>query len=194
MNIQFSEGSDTKQFEKNIETEMDKHVKHFDKELLKIRTGRAHPSMVEDIKGYFYGTLMPLRDVATISAPDVALLLIQPWDKNSIPEIEKAISTSDLALTPINDGHVIRVQIPRMSSSRRDDLIKILHQKLESCKIAIRNIRKEIQNVIREREKAKKISEDYSRRLQESLQKITDKFIETSDKIASKKESEIRMV
>lgn len=192
MNISFSEGASTKEFEKNIESEMDKQVKHFEKELIKIRTGRAHPSMLEDVKVHCYGSILPLKDVAAISAPDVALLLIQPWDKNTIDDIEKALATSDLGLTPSNDGNVIRIQLPRMSSSRRDELVKVLHQKLELFKVAIRTVRKDIQNIIRETEKSKKISEDYSRRLQEALQKMTDKFIEVGDKQALKKESEIK--
>jgi len=192
--ITISEGAPTKQFEKELETEMDKQVKHFEKELLKIRTGRAHPAMIEDLKVSCYGSLMSLRDIAAISAPDAALLVIQPWDKNLMSDIEKALSTSDLGVTPQNDGTVIRIQLPRMSSTRREELAKALHQKLETAKISLRNIRKDVLNIIREREKTKKISEDYSRRLQDSLQKVTDKFIEISDKLALKKEEEIRLL
>lgn len=194
MNIQFTEGGSTKQFEKEIEVEMDKQIKQFEKELIKIRTGRAHPSMVEDIKVLCYGALMPLKDVAAISAPDASLLVVQPWDKANMADIEKAIATSDLGINPANDGNVIRIALPKMSSARRDELIKVLHQKLELCKVAIRNIRKDVQNSIRDTEKTKKISEDYSRRLQELLQKLTDKFIEISDKLASKKEGEIKIL
>jgi ribosome recycling factor len=194
INITISEGANTKQFEKELEIEMDKNIKHFEKELLKIRTGRAHPSMIEDLRVSCYGSLLPLRDIASVSAPDAALLLIQPWDKNLMTDIEKALSTSDLGVTPLNDGNVIRIQLPKMSSSRREELAKVLHQKLEACKVAIRAIRKDIQNIIREREKAKKISEDYTRRLQDSLQKIIDKFIDLSDKVALKKEEEIKLL
>ena len=192
MAITLTEGANTKQFEKDIEQEMDQHVKHLEKELLKIRTGRAHPSMIEDVKVTAYGALMPLKEVAAVSAPDVALLVVQPWDKANIPEIEKALSSSDLGLTPQNDGNVIRIQLPKMSSSRREDLAKVLNQKLEQAKVSVRNVRKDIQNMIRETEKAKKISEDYSRRLQESLQKTTDKLIELCDSIGTKKENEIK--
>jgi ribosome recycling factor len=192
--IEITEGANTKQFEKDIEIEMDKHIKHFEKELLKIRTGRAHPSMIEDLRVPAYGALMALKEVASVSAPDVGLLLVQPWDAALIPDIEKAIATSDLGVTPANDGNVIRIALPRMSSARRDELVKVLHQKLEQAKIAIRNLRRDIQGLIRDTEKAKKISADYSRRLQDSLQKTTDKFIETSDKVGSKKENEIRAI
>lgn len=194
MKIALIEGGPTKQFEKDVETEMDQHLKHFEKELGKIRTGRAHTSMIEDIKVPAYGTTMPLKEVGAISAPDVTLLVVQPWDKAIIPDIEKAIMNSDLGISPTNDGNIIRIALPRVSTSRRDELIKVLNQKLESCKIAIRNIRKEVQNIIRETEKSKKISEDYSKRLQDLLQKITDKFIDLSDKLSSKKENEIKLL
>ncbi len=192
MKISLVEGAATKQFEKDVEMEMDPHIKHLEKELLKIRTGRAHPSMIEDVKVTAYGALMPLREIAAVSAPDVALLLIQPWDKANIGEIEKALSGSDLGLTPNNDGNVIRIQLPRMSSSRREELAKLLNQKVEQAKVAVRNARKEVQNLIRETEKGKKISEDYGKRLMDSLQKITDKMIEACDSLSAKKEAEIK--
>ncbi len=192
MKITLTEGANTKQFEKDVETEMDTHIKHLEKELLKIRTGRAHPSMIEDVKVMAYGALMPLKEVAAVSAPDVALLMVQPWDKANIGEIEKSLSSSDLGLTPANDGNIIRIQMPKMSSSRREELAKVLNQKLEQAKVAIRNVRKEVQNIIRDTEKSKKISEDYGRRLAESLQKVTDKLIELCDSIAVKKEAEIK--
>lgn len=192
MKIVLTEGAPTKQFEKDVETEMDGHIKHMEKELLKIRTGRAVPSMIEDVRVASYGSYMTLKELAAISAPDAALLVVQPWDKANIPEIEKALSTSDLGLNPANDGNIIRIQMPKMSSSRREELTKVLAQKVEQGKIAIRNVRKDVHNVVRETEKAKKISEDYSRRLQEALQKVTDKFIQLSDTIAEKKEKEIK--
>ncbi|MFA6066057.1 MAG: ribosome recycling factor [Candidatus Babeliaceae bacterium] len=188
----YVEGSNTKGFEKSIETEMSTHIAHFEKELIKIRTGRSHTSMIEDIKVSCYGNMMPLKDLAALTAPDVQLLVIQPWDKSIMPEIEKAISLSDLGVTPLNDGNVIRIQLPRMSSNRRDELAKMLHKKLEECKISIRNVRKEFHNLIRDAEKGKRVSEDSSRRLQDILQKITDKFIENSDKLSIKKEEEIK--
>lgn len=194
MRITITEGANPKQFEKDVEKEMEEHVKHLEKELLKIRTGRAHPSMIEDVKVTAYGAVMPLREVAAVSAPDVALLLVQPWDKANIPEIEKALSSGDSGLTPMNDGNVIRIQLPKMSSGRRDELVKVLHQKAEQARVAVRNVRKEVQNIIRDTEKAKKISEDYGRRIQETLQKITDKVIESVDAQIAKKENEIKVL
>lgn len=190
--LAFNENINLKEFEKLVDLEMDPHIKHLERELLKIRTGRAHPSMVEDIKANCYGTMLPLRDLAAISAPDVQLLVIQPWDKTLIPEIEKAISTSDLGAAPANDGNLIRIPLPKMSSSRREELSKTLGKKLEEAKINIRNVRKDVHNLIREADKGKKISEDLSRRLQDLLQKVTDKYTEQADKIAIKKEEEIK--
>lgn len=192
LTIELIEGGPTKPFEKVIEKEMDTHIAHFEKELLKIRTGRAHTSMIEDIKVVCYGSVMPLKELAALSAPDVQLLVVQPWDKSIMADIEKAIATSELGITPLNDGNLIRIALPKMSSNRRDELVKNLQKRVEECKIGIRNVRKEILHSIRDNEKAKKISEDYSKRLSDILQKFTDKYCEISDKLAEKKEGEIR--
>src|SRR5580704_14808547 len=114
MKIDLIEGGPLKNFEKSIEIEMDNHIKHLEKELLKIRTGRAHPSLIENLKVQAYDTVMNLKEVAAISAPDPLLLVIQPWDKAVMPEIEKSITSSDLGLTPLNDGNVIRLQLTKM--------------------------------------------------------------------------------
>jgi len=188
----FVEGANTKTFEAFVELEMSDALKHLEKELVKIRTGRAHTSMAEDIKVFSYGTFMPLKELAAISAPEAQLLVIQPWDKTLIPEIEKAIGLSDLGITPINDGTLIRLPMPRMSASRREELVKTVSKRLEECKVSIRNVRKDVHNLIRDTEKGKKVSEDYSKRLQDFLQKITDKCIASSDQLASKKEVEIK--
>lgn len=193
-NLNIAEGGSLKDFEKNIEPEMDKYIKHFEKELLKIRTGRAHTSMIEDIKVACYGSLMPLKEIAAISAPDVTLLVVQPWDKSIMSEIEKALANSDLGLTPQNDGNIIRIVLPKTSSSRREELAKVLNQKHEECKVGIRNTRRDINNIIRDVEKLKKLSEDYTKRLQDTLQKVTDRFVELSDKLNAKKEEEIRLL
>ena len=194
MKIDIVEGGPAKNFEKSVEVEMDPHIKHLEKELLKVRTGRAHPSLIEHLRVEAYGSSMPLKEVAAISAPDALLLVIQPWDKGTLADIEKAIQASDLGLTPLNDGNIIRISLPKMSSTRRDDLIKVLHKRAEEARVSIRNIRKEVQNILRESEKSKKISEDHNRRLQDSLQKTTDKFIESIEKLSLKKEEEIKQV
>lgn len=190
----FAEGASTKPFETFVESEMDKNLKHFERELIKIRTGRAHTNMIEDIKVSCYGSMMPLKELAAISAPDAQLLSVQPWDKSIMPDIEKALAASDLGITPQNKGEVIHIQLPKMSTARREELAKILSQRLEECKIALRNVRKEVHNLLRDTEKSKKISEDYSKRLQDLLQKITDKFSETAEKIAQKKTTELMSV
>lgn len=192
LQLTITENASTKSFEAAIEAEMSSHIKAYEKDLLKIRTGRAHPSMIEDVKVSSYGTLMSLKELGSVTAPDTALLVVQPWDKANIPEIEKALSTSDLGLSPVNDGTVIRIQLPKMSSARRDELVKLLSKRAEQCKLAIRNVRRDINTHIRDLEKAKTISEDYGRRLQEALQKTTDKMIGESDKISEKKEKELK--
>ncbi len=188
----FTEGASLKPFESTVESDMLKHLQHFEKEIQKIRTGRAHPSMVEDIKVTAYGTVMPLKEVAAIAAPDTQLITIQPWDKTIIADIEKALQLSDLGVTPQTDGPLIRVILPKMSSSRRDELTKTLGKRLEECKIALRNVRKDVHTAIRDAEKDKKISEDYSKRLQDLLQKITDKITAQADMFMGKKEIEIK--
>lgn len=189
--IPITEGAATKPFEAAIEGEMHSQIGAFEKELLKIRTGRAHPSMVEDVKVASYGALMSLRELSSITAPEAALLMIQPWDKANIPEIEKALSTSEMGFSPVNDGNVIRIQLPKMSSTRREELVKVLSKKLEQCRVSIRNVRRDVHNHLRDLEKAKTISEDYGRRLSEALQNVTDKMIKKADELSSKKEKEI---
>ena len=190
--IDLVEGANTKLFEKAIEVEMDIQLKHFDKELTKIRTGRAHSSLVEDVKVACYGTLMPLKEVAALSTPDVNLIVIQAWDKTIIADIERAIAESDLGLTPTTDSNCIRIVLPKMSTARREELVKILHKKDEEFKIGIRNVRKEIMQILRDGEKQKKVSEDYAKRLVDVLQKTTDKYVEIGDKLTKKKEDDIR--
>jgi ribosome recycling factor len=190
----FVEGASTKPFETIVENEMLPHIKHLEKELIKIRTGRAHPSMVEDIKISAYGEMMPLKELASITAPDAGMLIVTPWDKGLLPDIEKGIAQSDLGVAPTNDGTMIRIVLQRMSAGRREELTKTLKQRLEEAKIAIRNVRKDVHNAVRDAEKAKKVSEDYSKRLQDLIQKMTDKSIELADKTAQKKEIEIQAV
>lgn len=193
MNIVLKPELTTKDFEKMISPEMDKAVKHFEKDILTIRTGRANPAMVEDLKVTCYGdSVMKIKEVAGISTPDARLIVIQPWDKSVLADIEKAITTSDLGLSPVNTGELIRIQLPMMSSERRDELVKTLHKKLEECRTAIRNIRKDFQNHVRDAEKKRVFSEDYSKTLLDILQKETDKFIAEAEKVSSKKETEIK--
>jgi len=190
--LPITEGAPLKSFEATLEAEMGKALSHFERELSKIRTGRAHTSMVEDIRVEAYGTTMPLKEVASLSAPEPQLLVVQPWDTAIIGEIERALSLSDLGVKPQKDGHLLRVIIPKLSGSRREELSKTVFKRLEECKVSVRNVRRDAHTSIRDMEKAKKISEDYGKRLQASLQKLTDVMIEKADQIAQRKEAEIK--
>jgi ribosome recycling factor len=191
--IAFIEG-DSKSIETLTKAEMDKAIKHFEKELLAIRTGRANTAVLEGIKVECYGQIMGLRELATLAAPDARLLTIQPWDPSIIGDIEKAIQASDLGATPANDGKVIRIQLPQMSATRREELVKILGKKVEECRVAIRNSRKDIHNEIRDADKKHIISEDFAEKLSTLLQKVTDDFIKKADDLYEKKAGELRAV
>ncbi len=191
LDIQLVE-NDIKGFQTPMEAEMEKTIKHFEGELIKIRTGRAHTSLVEGVEVSVYGQApMPLRGLAVLAAPDARLITIQPWDVNIIPDIEKAILASSIGVTPRNDGRIIRIQLPETSSDRREELVKILGKKLEECKVSARNIRKEFHNLIRDAKKDKTISENFHNRLEDLLQKITDKFISKAEELSNKKKKDL---
>lgn len=187
--------NDTKTFEKTMQDEMLKAIKHFEGELIKIRTGRAHTSLVEDIQVTCYGAApMPLKNLASLAAPESRLVTIQPWDAGVIADIERAIRSSELGVSPINDGALIRIQLPEMSATRREELAKILSKKLEDCRVSIRNVRKDFNNIIRDAKKDKLISENFFNRLSDILEKITGNFIDKAEQLANKKEQDIRTV
>jgi ribosome recycling factor len=173
---------------------MENPIKFFEKELLAIRTGRASTAILENLKVDCYDQMMSLRDIATLAAPDSRLLTIQPWDKGLIGAIEKSIQNSDLGASPVNDGNVIRIQLPQMSASRRDELVKLLGKKTEECRVSIRNIRKEFHNEVREADKKHIISEDFAKRLSDLLQKVTDQFIEKVEQMNAKKTAELQSI
>ncbi len=176
---------------KESEDKMTKAIEALKRELVTIRTGRASPGLVERIHVDYYGVPTPLNQVAAISAPELRLLVIQPWEKNMIGPIEKAIQKSDLGLTPNNDGKMIRLMIPQLSEERRKDLVKIVHKRVEECKVAIRNIRREEVDNLKEMEKEKLISEDDLKRSQEKLQKTTERFTEQAEHVGAAKEREV---
>ena len=183
------------EIDKLIEKDMEPAIKHLQHELTTIRTGRAHPALVEDIKVVCYGgTEMSIKECAAISAPEARLLVIQPWDKSTINDIEKGIMASPAGLTPANDGNVIRITLPELSSQRRDELTKVLGKKLEACKDSIRDTRATYRTGLKDAEKKRDISEDFSAKMQESLQKIHDKFIAQAESLCEKKEKEIKAV
>ncbi len=169
-------------------------IKGFQTDLSTIRTGHASPALVEHIKVEYAGVPMPLNQLAGISAPEARLLVIQPWDKNSLHEIEKAISKSELGLNPSNDGNIIRIAIPPLSEERRAELIKIVHRRTEERKIMIRNLRHETLNEFKKLEKDKAVSQDEHKRGQDQLQKLTDSIIVEVDKLSKAKEKELMEV
>ncbi len=163
-------------------------------ELATIRTGRASPSLVEHIKVDYAGVATPLNQLAGITVPEARLLVIQPWDPGSLHGIEQAILKSDLGLNPLNDGRLIRLNIPLLSEERRQELTKIVHKRLEERRVAVRNLRRDALDELKKAEKAKAISQDESRHAQDQLQKITDNHIAVAEKIAQEKEKELLSV
>ncbi|QQY80704.1 ribosome recycling factor [Keratinibaculum paraultunense] len=176
---------------KEAEEKMKKTVVVYKEELQGIRAGRANPALLDKITIDYYGTSTPLKQVASITAPEPRLLVIQPWDVNLIPVIEKEILKSDLGLNPSNDGKIIRLPIPMLTEERRKELVKLVRKASEDAKIAIRNTRREANDKIKKMEKDKEISEDERKMAEEEIQKITDKFIEEVDELTSKKEEEL---
>ncbi len=176
------------------EAKMKKSLEVLEKDLASIRTGRARSSLVEHLLVDYYGTPMPLNQLATISVPEARLITIQPWDKQATSQIEKAILKSDLGLNPASDGAVIRLPIPPLNEERRRELVKVVGRRVEDGKIAIRNVRREGIEALRDAEKSKQISQDEQRRAQERLQKLTDSSVEQADRLGAKKEAELMEV
>jgi ribosome recycling factor len=173
------------------ESQMEKSVEFLDAHLSKIRTGRASASLLDDIKVMAYGTSTPISQTATVSAPDARTLLIQPWDKSLIADIEKAILASDLGFNPQNDGQLVRVPIPALTEERRKEFVKLAKKNAEDTKIAIRNVRRDNIEVLRKAEKNKELSEDFKNQGETEIQTLTDKFIALVDKKLETKEKEL---
>lgn len=176
------------------EDRMKKAVQNLTKELSTLRAGRANPSLLEKIQIDYYGAPTPLNQLASISVPEARLLVVQPYDKSVIDEIEKAILKSDLGLTPSNDGDVIRISIPPLTEERRAELVKLVKKYAEENKVAVRNIRRDVNDDLKKSEKNGEITEDELRRLTDEVQKLTDKYIAQIDKIVDEKEKEIMEV
>lgn len=164
------------------------------KELQSLRAGRANPAILEKVTVDYYGTPTPINQMANVTAPEPRLLVIQPWDKSIIPNIEKAILKSDLGLNPNSDGTVIRLAIPQLTQERRKELVKVVKKKGEEAKIGVRNIRRDANEDLKALEKSKDISEDDNKKGQEDIQKLTDKYIQDIDKVLDNKEKEIMEV
>jgi len=176
---------------KESEAKMKKTIEIYKEELKSIRAGRANPALLDNISIDYYGTLTPLKQLASVTAPEPRLLVIQPWDIKLIPAIEKAILKSDLGLNPSNDGKVIRLPIPLLTEERRKELVKLVRKSCENAKVSIRNVRRETLETIKKMEKNKELSEDDRKAAENETQKITDKYIDMIDDLTKKKEEEL---
>jgi len=179
---------------KETEERMKKSVEALQTGLINIRTGRASPALVERLEVDYYGTLVPLNQLSTISVPEPRLMVIRPYDPSSLPEIEKAILKSELGLTPGNDGKVIRLSVPRLTEERRRELVKMVQKRVEEGRIAVRNCRRDGLHDMRELEKEKLISEDDHYRGKDRMQELTDNYVEKMDEIGAAKEEQIMEV
>ena len=173
---------------------MKKAIEVLRREYGTLRAGRATPSLLDKITVDYYGTPTPVNQVANISVPEPRTIIIQPWEKNMISPIEKAIMKSDLGLTPNSDGSVIRLSIPQLTQQRRLELVKVVHKKAEEARVAIRNLRRDANDGFKKVEKDKTISEDEAKKAQDDMQKMTDKYIKEVDTIMNAKEKEIMEV
>ncbi|WP_085523949.1 ribosome recycling factor [Tuberibacillus sp. Marseille-P3662] len=173
---------------------MKKAVNTFKQDLATIRAGRANPAILDKVQVLYYGAPTPLNQLANVSAPEARLLVIQPFDKSAIGEMEKAILKADLGLTPSSDGNVIRINIPALTEERRKDLVKQVGKYTEDAKVSVRNIRRDANDTLKKDEKNGDITEDDLRRATEDVQKVTDEYVNEIDKIAQSKENEIKEV
>jgi len=179
---------------RNTEEKMEKSVEVLRAELASIRTGHATPALVEHIKVEYAGVPTPLKQLASISVPEARLIVIQPWDRSSIGNIEKAILKSDLGLNPTSDGSLVRISIPPLTEERRQELIKVVRKRVEEGRIAIRNLRREAMDEMKQMEKDKDISQDEHKRSLDQLQKLTNSLIANAEQVGQDKEAELAEV
>jgi ribosome recycling factor len=179
---------------KDAVSRMQKCVQVFQADLKKLRTGRAHPSLVEHLKVDYYGSEVPLQQVANISIEDARTIVVSPWEKTMVGPIEKAIFKSDLGLTPMTAGTVIRVPLPPLTEERRRDITKVVRQDAENARVAIRNVRRDVLTDVKEALKEKLISQDDERKAQDEIQKLTDRFVAEIEQLLAGKEKEILQV
>ncbi len=178
----------------DAENRMKKSADTFRQELVKIRTGKASTALLDGLRVDYYGTQVPLNQVASLSTPEARLIVIQPWDKSLLPKVEKEIQKSDLGLNPMNDGTFIRLAIPMLTEERRKDLVKHVRKVAEESRIAVRNIRRDANEHLKREEKEGKMAEDEHKKLQVRSQELTDKYIKNIDETLNKKEQEIMEV
>jgi ribosome recycling factor len=173
---------------------MEKSVQVLKKDLAGLRAGRATPALLDKVLVDYYGVPTPIAQMASVSVPEPRVLVIQPWDKGQVKPIEKAIQKSDLGLNPITDGAIIRLTIPQMTEERRRELVKTVRKKAEECRVAIRNVRRDANDMLKELQKGHEISEDEQKRAQDEVQKLTDKYIKNVDEVCAAKEAEVMEV
>lgn len=179
---------------KSHEEKMTKCLESLKRELAAIRTGRATPALLDRVQVDYYGSPTPVSQVANVSIPDPRSILIAPWEKTMVPEIEKAIMKSDLGLTPNSDGAVIRLNLPQLTQERRAEFVKVAHKKTEEARIAIRNVRRDANEALKKLEKDKSVPEDELKKAQDDVQKLTDRHIKDGDQMVAAKEKEIMEV
>jgi ribosome recycling factor len=176
---------------KDVETRMNGAIETLSREFASVRTGRASTALLDSVRVDYYGTPTPINQLASVSAPDARTLVIQPWEQSQLKAIEKAIMASDLGVTPVNDGKVIRLTLPPLTEERRKQLAKHVHKLAEEARVAIRNVRREANDRLKAMARDKKVSEDDERRGHDQIQKMTDRFIARVEELLKKKEQEI---
>ena len=181
-------------FKKDATARMIKCVQQFQADLKKLRTGRAHPSLAENLKVDYYGTETPLQQLANIGVEDARTLVVTPWDKAAVQAVEKAVYKSDLGLTPNTAGSVIRIPLPPLTEERRRDITKVVRGDAEGARVAVRNVRRDVLQDVKEALKEKMISQDEEKKAQEEIQKLTDKHVAEIDQVLAAKEKEIMQV
>jgi ribosome recycling factor len=179
---------------KDAETRMRKSIESLKQEFSKVRTGRAHTSLLDHIRVSYYDNEVPLNQVANVSAADARMLTVTPWEKNMVPVVEKAIMASNLGLNPSTSGNVIRVVLPSLTEERRRDFVKVVRGEAEAARVAIRNVRREANTDLKDLLKEKEITEDEDRRGQEEIQTLTDKYVAEVEKLLQEKEAELMEV
>ncbi|MEE1598843.1 MULTISPECIES: ribosome recycling factor [Acidaminococcus] len=182
------------ELQNKTQEKMDKALQALRNELTNIRTGRATPSLLDQVKVDYYGAPTPVTQVANVSVPEPRMIVIQPWDRSLLKVIEKAIMTSDLGLNPNNDGTVIRLNLPLLTEERRKELVKVVNKKGEASRVEIRNIRRDFNDAVKKQVKAKEITEDDAKDATDFSQKLTDKFMKKIDDVLAQKEKEVMSV
>ncbi len=179
---------------KDAEERMKHAIDHLKQDLAGYRTGRANPAMVERLMVDYYGTPTPLQNIAAITVPEPRQLLIQPWDQSAVPAIEKAIQKSDLGVNPVSDGRTLRITLPPLTEERRKELIKQVHKRSEEGRVAIRNIRRDLIEHLRQMQKNKLMSEDDLKRYEQQVEKLTHKYTDEVDRVQNAKDAELKEV